>query len=488
MDASRASLRVLIVDDDEQQRRLLAALVSSLGYVTALAANGLEALESIAETRCDIILTDLMMPQMDGFALLRHLAERGDRTPSIVLTGFGSLEKAIAVVHDLKAFWFLEKPVQPEVLQVLLDRAAAQTQLEGQAEALRQELSYRGVLGDLVGSSPAMQQVYACIRQVAPTSASVLIVGESGTGKELVARAIHRLSARSAGPFVAVNCAALPESLIESELFGHEKGAFTGAVERRIGSFEQAHNGTLLLDEIGEMSIGTQAKLLRVLEESVVRRLGGKNDTAIKVRVIAATNRVPSEAIENKQLREDLYYRLNVFQIALPALRERKTDIPAIAEAIVVNLNKKHDCRIVDLHPSVLDMFRAYSWPGNVRELRNILERAVIVAGEGTIYPKHLPAALSQGNSIRPMEPDSDEAIRVHVGSQMSEVEKAYIYLTLKYTNNNKKRAADILGISVRTLHNRLADFAREKSAGPKSDGLAQSGANRVRDISRAGD
>ena len=298
-----------------------------------------------AENPADLILTDLIMPGMDGFELLRNLEEHGDRTPTIVLTGFGSIEKAISVVHDLKAFWFLEKPVKPGILRALIERAAAQNRLVEEAEVLNRQLSFHGVLGDLVGSSRAMRQVFSEIQQVAPTSASVLITGESGTGKELVARALHRLSPRSGGPFVPVNCAALTETLIESELFGHEKGSFTGALERHIGCFEQANNGTVFLDEIGDMPIGTQAKLLRVLEERKVRRLGGKTDLPVEVRVVAATNKVPEEAIKDKLLREDLYYRLNVFHIMLPPLRDRKDDIPAISDAILVNLNKKHGCR-----------------------------------------------------------------------------------------------------------------------------------------------
>src|SRR6202167_3359010 len=361
--------RVLVVDDDESQREGLGAMVASLGYTVVAAADGVEAMDLQAESPADLILTDLIMPRMDGFELLRTLEARGDRTPTIVLTGFGSIEKAISVVHDLKAFWFLEKPVQAAILRTLIERAATQNQLMEETEVLNRQLSFHGVLGDLVGSSPAMRKVFSEIQQVAPTSASVLITGESGTGKELVARALHRLSPRSGAPFVPINCAALTETLIESELFGHEKGAFTGAMERHVGCFEQANNGTIFLDEIGDMPMGTQAKLLRVLEDRKVRRLGGKNDLPVEVRVVAATNKIPEDAIKAKLLREDLYYRLNVFQIMLPPLRDRKDDIPAISEAILVNLNRKHGCRITGLHPGTLERFRSYAWPGNVREL-----------------------------------------------------------------------------------------------------------------------
>lgn len=451
-------------------------MVASLGFEVVTASDGREALELHAENPADLILTDLMMPGLDGFGLLRNLEEHGDRTPTIVLTGFGSIEKAISVVHDLKAFWFLEKPVQPSVLRALIERAATQNRLLEETAVLNRQLSFHGVLGDLVGSSSAMRKVFSEIQQVAPTSASVLITGESGTGKELVARALHRLSPRAGGPFVPVNCAALTETLIESELFGHEKGSFTGALERHIGCFEQANNGTVFLDEIGDMPIGTQAKLLRVLEERKVRRLGGKNDLPVEVRVVAATNKVPEEAIKDKLLREDLYYRLNVFQIMLPPLRERKDDIPALAEAILVNLNRKHGCRITGLHPGTIERFQSYAWPGNVRELRNVLERAAIMAGEGMILPKHLamesmetagePARDEAGKGAKEdVNAEEGESIRVRPGATMEEIEDAYINLVLQRTNNNKTKAADILGISVRTLHNRLGQLSNRKAS-----------------------
>jgi transcriptional regulator with PAS, ATPase and Fis domain len=301
----------------------------------------------------------------------------------------------------------------------------------------------------------------------------VLITGESGTGKELVARTVHALSPRRQGPFFAINCAALPESLIESELFGHEKGSFTGASERRAGCFEVAQHGTLLLDEIGEMPLQTQAKLLRILEDSKVRRLGGKTEFEVDVRVIAATNKIPDEAVRGGHLREDLFYRLNVFHIHLPALRERKEDLQPIAEALIGDLNRKHDCRVVEISAAVMDALRRHDWPGNVRELRNVLERAVILAGEGAIELKHLPAFLQS----RPVaiataapaiaapvatytQPEEDGAIRFTVGTTVEEAEKGLILRTLEHTRNNKTRAAEILGISLKTLHNKLKEYS----------------------------
>jgi len=449
--------RVLIVDDEPGQRSLLAAMTSDLGFAAATACDGEDALEQLNSLGADVIVTDLVMPRMDGFEFLKTLEGRGDRTPAIVLTNLGGIQQALSVVHELKAFWFLEKPVQLNILKALLERAIEQNRLIGETSILNRHLSNHGMLGEMVGGSPAMQQVYSLIRQVAPTSASVLITGESGTGKELVARAVHRLSPRSGAPFIAVNCAAMPDTLIESELFGHEKGAFTGAVERHAGCFEQARNGTILLDEIGDMPIGTQAKLLRVLEDGLVRRLGGKTDLPVNVRVIAATNRAPEQALKDKLLREDLYYRLNVFHLELPPLRERKEDIPAICESMVANFNQKYGYRVTDIHPGVLAAFQQASWPGNVRQLRNVMERTVILAQEGTIQMKHLPSDHTVP-SAPPNFVKEDDSVRIRVGPLMSEIEQIYIDMVLKHTGNNKTHAAQILGISLRTLQNRVRD------------------------------
>jgi DNA-binding NtrC family response regulator len=464
--------QVLVVDDDPDQKSDLAEMVASCGYSVVTAADGREALAKMATVPIGAIITDLVMPRMDGFALLKEMAARGDRIPTIVLTACGGIDNAISVVHDLKAFWFLEKPVQHGVLRTLLERALEQRHMIEETDRLQRQLSYSGVLGELIGESPSMQEIFSLLRQVAPTTASVLITGESGTGKELVARAIHTLSPRSAGPFVAVNCAALPESLMESELFGHEKGAYTGAVERRAGCFEQAQNGTLLLDEIGEMPLATQAKLLRVIEENKVRRLGGAADIPISVRVLAATNRSPQKAIEEKHLREDLYYRLNVFHVPLPPLRDRKSDIPSISAALIRDLNRKHSCRITGLSPEVLEQFQQANWPGNVRELRNLIERAVIVAGEGEIRLRHLPgasvsmplsavarpvtAAPAAQQPVAPAATLPDDVLQVRVGTRMADVEEQFVRLTLKHTNNNKRKSAQLLGLCLRTLHNKL--------------------------------
>ena len=452
--------RVLIVDDEENQRLGLAGMVAAWGFTTETAADGQDALEKLATFPAHVLVTDLMMPRMDGFELLRRLAAQGGGPPAIVITAFGNIETAVATMHDLGAFWFLEKPIEPRALRVLLERAATQQRLAEEAERLKRELSYQGVLGELVGRAPAMREVFSLIRQVAPSKAAVLITGESGTGKELVARAVHSLSPRSGGPFVAINCAAMPETLMESELFGHEKGAFTGALERRAGCFELAQGGTLLLDEIGDMPIATQAKLLRVLEDSRVRRLGGKGELLVDVRVVASTNKVLDEALRKGQLRDDLYYRLNVFHIALPPLRARMEDLPLLVEALLRDLNRRHNCRVVDIGPQVMEQFRRYHWPGNVRELRNALERAVIMAGDGMIGMAHLPPSFNRASSAPKVEEDGGvDQIRLPLGSTVGEAEKLLIQRTLQHTKNNKTRAADILGISLKTLHNKLKEY-----------------------------
>lgn len=466
-------LKILIVDDESSQRTGLAGMVKAWGMQAETATDGADALERLENFAADVVVTDLNMPRMDGYELMKVLRDGGQGVPVIVVTAFGNVETAVRTVHEMGAYWFLEKPVQANVMQALLRRAAAHHGLGNEKKTLERQLQYKGSLGEMVGNSPKMQEIFAHLQQAGPSKACVLISGESGTGKELVARTLHALSPRKQGPFIAINCAALPETLIESELFGHEKGSFTGASERRAGCFEVAQHGTLLLDEIGEMPMLTQAKLLRVLEDSKVRRLGGKGEFEVDVRVIAATNKVPDDAVKGGHLREDLFYRLNVFHIHLPPLRDRKEDVQAIAEALILDMNRKHDAHVVDLAEEVIAAFQRHEWPGNIRELRNVLERAVILTREGTIQMSALPVNLqtkaplaaavgvSSAAFQQPATPEPD-GLHLPIGTTVEEAEKGLILRTLEHTRNNKTRAAEILGISLKTLHNKLKEYGRD--------------------------
>lgn len=479
-------MRLLIVEDEAPHREYLAAITSEWNYDVEQAENGAEAIACLNGRPVDVILSDVMMPKMDGFELLRHLRAQGSLPPTILMTAFGSLEKALHTIHELDGFWFLEKPIDLTALELLLKRASAHRRLAIENEELRRQLTFTGVLGDLVGQAPAMQEVFALIRQVAATSAAVMVTGESGTGKELVARALHTNSRRSTGPFIAINCAALPESLIESEIFGHEKGAFTGAVERRLGAMELAQGGTLFLDEVGEMPMPMQAKLLRVLEDLRFRRLGGKQELQADVRIIAATNRDPLKSIKEGALREDLYYRLNVFQIHLPPLRDRKEDIPRIAEALITHMNQKHGTKVIGASAAFYQSLIGHDWPGNVRELRNTVERAVIIANEGVLEPRYASISFRRADALDP-SPAASPAILdlpskpalipapatipsssprlgvgVEVGMTIDDAERLLIEATLLQAGNNKTKAASILGISTKTLHVKLRQYRIE--------------------------
>jgi DNA-binding NtrC family response regulator len=456
-------MRVLVVDDDPDQRELLQSVLRGWGHEVLAAGNGVEALSLVESSRPSVMITDLQMPQMDGFELMERLRSEGVLLPTLVLTGFGSVSVAVETVHKYGGFWFLEKPVDTKSLRELLDRALGQSRLATENELLRLELAQRGVLGDLIGSSHAMQNLFALIRRVAPTNASVLITGESGSGKELVARAIHSNSGRSTEPFLAINCAAMPETLMESEIFGHEKGSFTGAFERKAGALELAECGTLFLDEIGEMPMAMQAKLLRVLEDMRFRRLGGKQELTANVRVLSATNREPQQAIREGKLREDLYYRLNVFRLELPPLRERMEDVPAIVETLIQKLNAKHRTRVTHLADDAKEVLLAHRWDGNVRELRNVVERATILAGEGPILKQHL---MIHSKGQEPAAKGVDSVLPITVGMTLDEAERVLIEATLKHANNNKTRAASVLGTSAKTLHAKLRQYRVEDLGG----------------------
>jgi len=467
--------KVLIVEDEPNARSGLAELVSGWGYRTDTARDGAEGLERAQAWDPAVIVTDLKMPRMDGLELISRLRESGNRVIIIVVTAQGSIESAVDAMK-LGAYDFVQKPIDATRLKTILNNASRQRSTERELEVTRRKLRESGVLGPLVGASHVMQETFALIEQVAPSNVSVLITGESGTGKELVARTLHQLSPRSSKPFVAVNCAAIPETLIESEIFGHEKGAFTGAVERRAGCFELAEEGTLLLDEIGEMPIGTQAKLLRVIEEYKLRRLGSKSESSINVRVLAATNKDPATAVADGHMRGDLFYRLNVFNIHMPPLREHKEDIPQIVETIMMDMNARHGRKATGLSPALMDELLSYDWPGNVRELRNTVERAVILGDDGELGVQHLPPGFGSGAAAQAGEAPVATSTQVanvqlagsrtgrqplvlQVGTTVNEAERQLILRTLDSTGGNKTRAAEVLQISLKTLHNKLKEY-----------------------------
>jgi DNA-binding NtrC family response regulator len=446
----------LIVEDDAHERQGLADLLSLWGYETETARDGSEAVEKVSTFNPDVVISDLRMPRMTGMELLREVHEKQPGLSFIMLTGQGSIEEAVEATK-LGAFNFLEKPLDGKRLQVELRNCLERQESERQLEVAQRRLRDLGFLGNIVGRSKKMQEVTSLVALVAPSRASVLITGESGTGKELVARTIHELSPRRAKPFVAVNCAAIPETLIESEVFGHEKGAFTGAVERRVGCFELADGGTLLLDEIGEMDPAMQSKLLRVLEDSKVRRLGSKAEISVDVRVLAATNKVPEEAVTRGQLRSDLYFRLNVVQIVLPPLRAHLDDLEDLAAALLHDLNRKHDRAVKGVEAEVMQRFACYNWPGNVRELRNVLERMLVICGGDVLTVKELPRGFGQHGIA-----EEGDGLRLRPGMTVAEAERRLVIETLASTQNNKTRAAELLGISLKTLHNKLKEYGTQ--------------------------
>jgi len=443
--------KILVVDDEPTEREGLARLVGQWGYEVETASSGEEALNLIESQHPAVVLTDLVLPEMDGLTLLQKLKETGRPPIVLLVTGHGSVETAVEAMRH-GAFDYLTKPVDATRLQVLLEKSIEQESLSREVNFLRHQLRQKGSFGQLVGQSKGMQEVYRWIELAATSTAPVLIYGESGTGKELVARTIHDLSNRRNKPFVAINCAAIPETLIESELFGHERGAFTGATERRLGCFELADGGTLFLDEIAEMDNSTQAKLLRVLQEGSFRRVGGgKTEIQVDVRVVAATNRVPSEALAQGQLREDLFYRLNVFAIALPPLRDRKEDIPLLVRTFVEEFNRQDNRQVRGLTPEAERALEQYRWPGNVREVRNVVQRAVVLGGTGLMDVEHLPE-----NVIRTVAPSAPAATGV---TPIREMEREMIMRALEETGQDKRRAAAMLGISLKTLYNKLAKY-----------------------------
>jgi two-component system response regulator AtoC len=453
---------ILAVDDEPHMLRLLEISLRQAGYKPLTAKDGREALEIIHTQHVDCVVTDLHMPYMSGLQLLKAIRAGGKEDgqdqgkknalvdpelPVIIVTAQGEVKTAIDAMKSGASDYIL-RPFDLEELELAIARALSFARLVVENQYLRED---KAPDAGLVGTSPAMQQLFESIRQVAPEKATVLIAGETGTGKELVARAIHAGSPRSNGLFVAVNCAAIPHEMLESELFGHEKGAFTGAIKERIGKFELADGGTLFLDEITEMPMALQAKLLRALQENIIERVGGNRPIAVDIRIVAATNRDPREAIKDGKLREDLYYRLNVFRIDLPALKARKSDIPKLAQHFLAK-------RRVDISPEAIDALTRYDWPGNVRELENVLERAAIISGNQTVLPKHLPTEMVSHAPGRVSE-SSATVNSLALPPAIEALERQLITEALVATQGNKSKAAKLLEISERSLWYKLSQY-----------------------------
>ena len=444
--------RVLIIDSDRDYSQTLCDQLKALGYEVLTESNNASGIKVAEAFSPSVIITDTVLRGVEAFTALREIRFSHPHTPIIVVGEDGSVETALHAIQEEGAYHYFAKPVDVEKLAPVLERAVELAEARRENEMLRRELRDRGAFGELIGSSETMQQVYRLIEQVASSSASVLITGESGTGKELVARTIHSLSPRRDTPFLAINCSAIPDTLMESELFGHEKGAFTGAVARRHGCFELANTGTLLLDEVAEMPSLLQAKLLRVIEERVVHRLGSRKEIHVDVRLLAATNRDPQTAVRDRTLREDLLYRLNVITIHLPRLAERLDDLPLLTQHLVTRLAAKHNRPARFISPAALDALRFHSWPGNVRELRNVIERAVVICSAEQIERHHFtPYPFDERQRLR-----SEDTVTLPVGTPLDEIERQMIFRTLDKTGNNKTRAAELLGISLKTLHNKL--------------------------------
>lgn len=446
---------VLIVEDERNTREGLARALES-DYRVLTASNGRQALEILSGSQVDAVISDLRMPGMDGMSLLRRVRALPQQPVFILLTAYGSIEAAVEAMKQ-GAYDFLTKPVNLDRLELLLKRALRERKLEADNLELRRELDESFGLENIVGRSPPMQEVFDIIRQVAPTRATVLIEGESGTGKELVARAIHRLSPRASGPFVAVHCAALAPSLLESELFGHEKGAFTGAVEMRRGRFEMADGGTIFLDEIGEVDASVQVKILRVLEERAFERVGGEQTIEVDVRLLAATNRSLEQLVKEKRFREDLYFRLHVVTIHLPPLRERREDIPLLCDHFLRRFAEENKKPIEGFTPEVMEILVSYDWPGNVRELRNAVERMVVLARGPRLGVRELPP------EIRQTVPGHSSSLPAGLRRMtLQEAERRLIVEALKHNRGNRTRAAQQLGISRRTLLRKIKEYHLE--------------------------
>ncbi|MFP4329392.1 MAG: sigma-54-dependent transcriptional regulator [Alkalispirochaetaceae bacterium] len=441
---------VLIVDDEKNIREGLGKALELDGYNVLLAADGQNGLDIIEEEEVDLVIADLRMPRISGEELLRRVVQSYPTVPVIILTGHGTIETAVQAMRD-GAYDFLTKPVNLDRLSLLCKRALSTRELVMQHRQMQEELEHQRRFQNIIGKSSEMQRIFELVKQVAPTKASVLITGESGVGKELIADALHNASNRKDKPFIRVHCAALSESLLESELFGHEKGAFTGAVARKRGRFELAHSGSIFLDEIGEIEQSVQIKILRVLQEKKFERVGGEETLEVDVRIISATNRDLKEAIDEGRFREDLYYRLNVVNIHIPPLRERKEDIPLLTSAFIKEFAQENEKPVEGIDPKARSALYNYPWPGNIRELRNSIESAVVMCKGTIITPDDLPPSITRDNE--------DDYIRISLGSSLADAEREIIRSTLAAQNGNKSRTAEILGIGRKTLHRKVDEY-----------------------------
>jgi DNA-binding NtrC family response regulator len=441
---------ILVVDDEKNIREGLGKVLEIDGYKVLLASDGRQAIEVLQHGDIDLVITDLKMPNLSGDELLRWTAGEFATLPVIVLTGHGTIENAVQAMKE-GAYDYLTKPVNMDRLSLLVQRALSNRELMREYRILQDELQKRHQFSNILGKSESMKKIFEVVQQVSPSKASVLITGESGVGKEMIADAIHYNSPRKDKPLIKVHCAALTETLLESELFGHERGAFTGAVARKRGRFELAHMGTIFLDEIGEISQSVQIKLLRVLQDKQFERVGGEETVEVDVRVIAATNRDLKQAIEMGEFREDLFYRLNVVNIHIPPLRDRKEDIPLLMAAFLKEFARENEKKIEGIEPKTRMILYNYSWPGNVRELRNCIESAVVMSKSNILTVEDLPPHIradSEGDSIQ-----------LTTGVSLADAEKEVIRATLAAQNGNKSRAAEILGIGRKTLHRKLQEY-----------------------------
>jgi DNA-binding NtrC family response regulator len=440
--------KILLVDDERHSREAMADWLDSEGFDCIAVSDGQAAIEHIHDGIA-VIVTDLKMPRTDGLQLLRLAKQQAPHAAVILVSGYGTVETAVAALKE-GAFDFLSKPINAEELTQRIRMALEKRSMATEIARLHAELSERRGFENIIGNSAAMRAVFEKVRLVADTRSTVLIVGESGTGKELIARAIHQNSSRRERPFVPVNCAAIPETLVESELFGHEKGAFTGATGRKRGLFQTAEGGTLFIDEIGELQVGLQAKLLRALENRKVMPIGSTQEIDVDVRLVAATNRDLHQQVQEKQFREDLYYRLKVVELQMPPLRERPDDIPLLIRHFIDQIAEENGRPVRDVTPEALEALGSYDWPGNVRELRNLLESVIVLSVKEEIELSDLPEQISKVRSARAV---------IQPGMTMAEIEKEAIRRTLEETGGRRAQTAEILGISVRTLHRKIKEY-----------------------------